>query len=349
MSTQPYPGLFGRRYELSIQTTSGDTITVSSDSFEPEALKFTYEIETSAMSDMWTATFEIYNLDLQTITTLINQGSSITLQAGYQNGQQYGIIWTGKVLWAEFSRKNVTDQILTIQSIAGGDLINKMVSLATGPFQTQRQLLLQMCQAANLTVNDPGNMINNTDQLPSPKVFFGQSRKYIGDAVRTANTWGFPSFTPGEVNILALKLTSSVPEIIYSSPIPVTSRLQADPTISYTIIGTPKQTLIADTQWGIAFKVLCDSRLKVQAIPQLIKIDQSVLIDQTPFSFGAPPPVLSKTGNYCVVAVGNYGDTRGNEYYTEVLAIGTSGTMIGFPSSDGKDNRYISTQQGGKS
>ena len=373
MSAQPTPYLFGRRYLLTINTTDGKTITVSSDELGLNPLKFTFECQTSAMADMWTATFEIYNLNYQTTGTVINQGSTITLSAGYLAGQNYGVIWTGKVLWCEFAKRNVTDHVLVVQSLVGGDLINGMVNLATGPFQTQRQIITAMAKAANLTIKDPGGMLNSTDQLPCPVVLFGQPRHYIRQAARKANTWGFPDFA-GNINILQLTAqtptvtptagssTSNTvdfglestpvpaapqPEIIYSVPIAAGSSLTPDPTISYSIIGTPKQTLIADVQWGVAFKVLCDSRLQVKNPPMLIKIDVSAVIEQVPVSFGAPPPVLSQSGIYAVVAVGNYGDSRGNEWYTEVLALGTSGTMIGFPSSEGKDNRYINTQQGG--
>lgn len=380
MSSAPTVPLFGRRYQLVIDTLDGQTITVSSDPFSllvqgvgvpagDTPLRFTFEINTAAMQDMWTATFRIYNLNAATTTTLIQQGSTVTLSAGYLNGQNYGMVWKGRVLWVEFTKENVTDHVLTIQSIVGSDLINGMLNMATGPFQTQRQLLTAMVQAANpsATINDPGGMLNATAQLPCPKVFdpVKQPRHYLSDAARKANTWGFPDFA-GNVNLLSLTAAPTVapgasqalanaqaqtdivlagPDLIYSTPPPVGFTGQLDPSITYSIIGTPKQTLIADTQWGVAFKVLCDARLLVQAQPLMVKIDASVLIEQAPVSFNAPPPVLSKSGIYAVVAVGHYGDSRGNEWYTEVLALGTTGTSIGFPSSDGKDNRYIQTNQ----
>jgi hypothetical protein len=381
MSTQALP-LFGRKYDLIITTTAGEVIPVSSSASDTlgdaqageQPLKFTFEIDTSALADMWTATFKIYNLNYATSTTLINQGSTVQLSAGYVNGQNYGVIWIGKVLWVEVTKENVTDYVLTIQSVVGSNLINKQLSLATGPFQTQRQLITQMAQAANLTIQDPGGMLNNTAQLPCPKVFFGQPRDYLRTAARQANTWGFPDFA-GNINILSLTYVPKTPsgqqnpngldpdllaavlqqgqptpntnpEIIYSTPIPPGSTVTPDPAITYSIVGTPRQTLINDTNWGIGFKVLCDSRLTIKALPQLIKIDASALIEQAAFAFGTPPPVLSQSGVYAVVAIAHYGDSRANAWYSQVLALSVGqGTSIGFPSAQGKDNRYINTTQ----
>jgi hypothetical protein len=340
------PYLWGRAYSLTIQTTQGDTISLSSDTFEPEALRFTFEIETAAMVDLWTCTIKIFNLNYSTASIVIGQGSTVQISAGYQSGQQYGTIWNGTVLWVEVTKERATDSVLMIQSIVGDNQINPHMSFAAGPYQTQRQLVMQMAKAAGFTVNDPGNMIDDTAQLPCPKVFFGQPKDYMHDAVRNANTWGFPDFEGG-FNVLSLKLASETPELIYAAPIPAGSNVQPQPGLSYSIISTPKQVLVADTLWGVSFKVLLDSRLRISAMPQLIKIDASALIEQAAASFGAPPPILSTTGQYAVVALGHIGDTRGNEWYSEVLAVQTAGVQIGFPSSDGKDNRAIRTAQGG--
>ena len=61
-STTPF---FGRAFSLAITTNPGlpseRTIIISSDSFEPEALKFTFEISQYAWSAFWQAEITIWN------------------------------------------------------------------------------------------------------------------------------------------------------------------------------------------------------------------------------------------------------------------------------------------------
>ena len=80
------------------------------------------------------------------------------------------MIWQGQALWAEWIKKHGVDTVLTIRSIVGDKQINQHISIAVGPFQTQRQLILPMAQGGGFTVSDPGNMLDDTSQLPCSKV-----------------------------------------------------------------------------------------------------------------------------------------------------------------------------------
>jgi hypothetical protein len=346
MSTPSTFPLFGRRYLVEIEMTDGSALTVSSDSFEPEALRVEFECELTALADRWLCTCEITNLNFATTGTIVKQGATLTISAGYQSGQNYGLVWTGKILWAEWTKRNVVDTVLTLQCVIGMDkLVNNLVNMATGPFQTQSQIVLAMAQRAStpFTIVDPGNVLDaaTTGQLPRPVVMFGQPRDYLERAARQANTYFFPDFS-GNVNILNLKQPNGTPTVIYSTPIPIGSTLQPDPSITYSIVGTPKQVLVSDALYGVSFRVLMDSRVQIKNPPMIVKIDASVLIDQAPQSFGAPPPVLSQTGTYAVISVTHIGDTRGQAWYTEIVAVNLIGDQLGLPSTNGKDNRYIS-------
>ena len=92
-STNPF---FGIAYELSITTRNGQTIIVSSDAWEPEALRFTFSIEQWATKFAWFADIEIFNCDgvissgpskgKNLAQTVISEGDIVTLKAGYQAG-----------------------------------------------------------------------------------------------------------------------------------------------------------------------------------------------------------------------------------------------------------------------
>src|ERR1035438_1422534 len=79
-----------------------------------------------------------------------------------------------------------------------------------------------------------------------------------------------------------------------------------------TLIGTPQQT-----EMGVTFKVLLDSSL---TIGKLVKLDQSA-IKLIPVFPGQIPAVLSQNGLYIVAGLRHYGDSRGDPWYSEVIAV----------------------------
>jgi hypothetical protein len=351
MSTTSLVPLFGRNYSLTITTTGGEVIEVSSSSFEPEALNFRFEAHCTALADRWFCDIEIFNLNNATTAIVVQQGSKVEISAGYQVGSNYGLVWAGVVLWSEFTKKDVVDHVLTLQSVAAMPILqNNFVNFATGPFQKQSQLMLAMAQRATtpFTLFDPGNQLDavTPGTLPRPVVFFGQPQHYLDQACRQANTGYFVGFD-GVANVTQLAVQSTVPLVTYASPLPTGSTATPDPSVSYSIVGTPKQILVTDALFGVSFKVLMDARIKITNPPMVVKIDNSVLIEQARQSFGAPPPVLSQDGIYAVVDVSHIGDSRGNAWYSEVTAVNLIGDQLGLPSAIEKDNSYISVNQGG--
>jgi hypothetical protein len=61
--------------------------------------------------------YVVYNVNSALMQTVINQGSLVTLNAGYQVGSNYGTIFKGQVLRCTFEKENVTDHKLTLQCI----------------------------------------------------------------------------------------------------------------------------------------------------------------------------------------------------------------------------------------
>src|SRR5208283_5748488 len=122
-------GLYGRKYSLQVLKPlgSGQTsvFTVSDSSFEPEALRITFDVRTPLFQNAyWYADIDIYNLSPETSIALMNDaysvkpGMTVLLQAGYQNGN-YGVIWQGPILQPTWTRENVTDYRLTLHCVLG--------------------------------------------------------------------------------------------------------------------------------------------------------------------------------------------------------------------------------------
>jgi hypothetical protein len=336
VSSQSTLPLFGRRYDLTVTTQAGDEITVTSDTWEPEALRITFDIQLTGYEAMWTAFISIYNASSALIQTIINQGASVVLNGGYQVGNNYGTIFSGKVLRCTFEKENVTDYKLTMQCVTGmPELVNELLNFATGPFQTQSQLIAAMAQAASTpyTINIATPL--KTGQLPRPQVFFGAPRHYIENIARDNNlSWTFADNT---LHLGDISTGSSTPDLIYSTPIPLGSTMAPDATINYSIVGTPQQT-----NDGVALKVLLDSRPIIKFPCLCIKIDGTV-IRQLPVALNAFPPVLSQDGLYALMSVRHIGDSRGNDWYTEMelcLTASQKATLLG-DGSQTKDIRNM--------
>jgi hypothetical protein len=84
------------------------------------------------------------------------------------------------------------------------------------------------------------------------------------------------------------------------------------------LIGVPEQT-----QEGVTFRTLLDPRIKLMT---MVKIDNSY-IRQMRQEIGQYPALLDQDGQYQAYKVCHIGDTRGQEWYTEVEGIGRYGKI----------------------
>lgn len=316
--------LFGRKYELIVTTPDGTVYTISSSAWEPEALKFTAEIELK-LAAFWQALITVYNADLLPQFPI---GSEITLSAGYQTGSRYGVVFNGQIIRTMIDRPNGTDWVTTYQCIVGYDLlVNNFVNYAYGPGQTQEQIIQQMAANARNNFTIQGTELLKTIQLPRAGVVWGAPREFLAKVARDNNLFFTMTSTANVVSFVQLKQTSAAPFRTYSVPIPQGSSIQAQAGVDYSIIGTPQQN-----PNGVGLKVLCDSGLTILAPnAQTIKIDNTV-IRQTLAAFGGTGaigyPLLTTDGVYAVAGVRHILDSRGNDWYTEIFAVITASQQM---------------------
>jgi hypothetical protein len=324
LSTSSNVPLFGRRWDLTITPSDGSTpIYITSDT-EPNTLKITFDIELIAYQAIFTGFISIYNLNPVNTQTLILQGSSVVLNAGYDVGSNYGNIFNGQVLRATFEKENVTDYKVTLQCVTGLETyITGMLNFASGPFQSQAQIIASMAANASTpfqTANVDSSLSNN--QLPRPKVLFGQPKKYLEQISRDNNmTWlvGANGVSVGNFDFNG----TPTPDVIYSATIPPGSNQTPNPGISYSILGTPQQL-----PQGIAVRVQLDARMQIKLPPLAVKIDNTI-IRQLPIQIGQLPPVLSQDGIYAVAGVRHYGNSYlSNDWLTEIQCILTNSQLV---------------------
>jgi hypothetical protein len=233
----------------------------------------------------------------------------VTLGAGYHI---YGgmttttdVIFEGTVLQPIWTKENGTDDKLTLHCVCG--LIeagNNFIAQTIAGGLSQRQLVAQMAAACHFPLD-----ASNVDDLGSTKVsrastFFGQPADFfqaIADG-NNANLW----FSDMALNIRQLRESGDLPTIVYSP--------------SSGLIGTPQQT-----QDGVEMKMLLDPKITLM---KQIQLQKGVAINQIQRNINTLPTVLDQNNTYIVGRVRHYGDSRGNDWYTEVTGFVNAGSIL---------------------
>jgi len=290
---------FGRKYKVTVQLRTGQTLTVVNSDWEPEALRCEFDVFAPGYQNaFWEAEVSLWNLDQEVNGALLSRGDLVTVEAGYYNGQ-YGQIFQGKVFQPMWSRENNTDFVTTLRCLVGPDEITRnFVSFSYGPYTSQVDIVKKMADACftKLPAPDIGNIQDNKD--PRARGVFGSPREVLNQVARDNNAqW----FVDGNGKVTIGRIDDSVVEeaIVY--------------TPDSGIIDTPQQV-----QDGVIFSVQMDPRLKVQRPTLQVKLDKTV-IRQAKQRVGVPQTILDHDGTYLVGAVRHFGDTRGAPWFTEVI------------------------------
>lgn len=318
---QPYSSItqFGRAWKLTITTfpdSQGNSkiVTAFSNTWQPEPLRMTFDTYQSTSGDgFWYADIAIYNLNDPTEQILLTQGMTVKLQAGYQNQQELGTIYEGTLFQPMWERENGVDFKLTLRCMVG--LIEQtfnFVTLAVEGGLTQGQIIAQMAKAAHFPLDTSNVSLPNSTRSSRGEIFFGQPREYFAAMAKEneAVAW----FTNRSINIgKLLRTTGALPTLVYG---PGTG-----------LIGTPQQT-----QDGVNIKVLLDARAELATQFQLTPSDT---IRQFPRAVQTYPTILDAQGLYTIAAVRHYGDSRGEDWYTEITGYTYVGSILALTSVGG--------------
>lgn len=296
--------LFLRKWKISVYTLTGDTIEISNSDSEVQsgALRVTFDIDRPGYQACYYGDICIYNLSGKTEATLIQEGSRVVVEAGYLNGF-YGKIFDGKVFQVFRERENVVDYKLTLHCLDGlGIFDNNICRFTVFAGTDQRGHIADI--ATNASSPFPTGVISdniNTQALPRGKTFFGTPQTYLRN-IATYNEAQL-YITDGQVH-----MTRLADGVVLGAK----EALEVTPTTG--LIGTPQVT-----QNGIQFKVLLNPLIKVVRPSMLVHLNMTSLIQQKIYQ-GQYLTILDQSGYYQVLGLRHRGDTRGNEWYTEVIA-----------------------------
>ncbi|CAB3918920.1 phage protein [Achromobacter sp. CF-sbj1-Ac2-l] len=284
------------------------------------ALSFSFGIKRNDAKSPNTATIKVMNASRETASLAQREFTRVVLQAGYEGN--YGVIFHGNVVRAKWGGSGDTETVLEITAADGDKAYNFAVVNATVPKGSDRADKVRLLCSA---MNPYGVRQGYVPDLGGKKsirgaVMSGMVRDYLQDVCGSANTlW---SIQDGKVVV--------VPETAYvPGSVPVLSHDSG-------LVGMPEQT-----EKGIKLRMLLNPSIRVGG---LVNLDNSRIAE---YGFQARSEGkganeidrseqrrISGDGYYYVMEVEHRGNTRGDEWYTEVLCLATDATL--FPGDLGR-------------
>jgi len=282
-------------------------INVNGAVLDVSQLHFSFETEARTLQTPKTLQLRLFNPAPNTIKRIVEEGSQIFLSAGYEGS--FGSIFQGTIIQVRSGRENGTDTYLDI-SASDGDRVynNSFVNATVAAGSTAIGRLKTIASSGKLTLNQIPHEQDGDTKLPRGKVFFGLARDHLRPLAATIGAdW---SITNGQVDVIAQNAYRQGDVVLL--------------THKTGMIGVPVQTLE-----GIAIKALLNPGIEQG---MRVKIDNaSVQQYQADIGYGGDKfnqytPAINADGLYKVLYCRHSGDTRGQEWYTDL--VGYSGDHI---------------------
>lgn len=270
-------------------------------------LRIRFSVRRGDVTTPNSADIRVYNVSPETARkSQLREFERVVLQAGYAGN--YGVIFDGTIKQVRRGRESQTDTYLDITAADGDSAYNfavMNVSLAAGSTPDDHlQACLQAMASRGITMGEKPNL--PTNKLPRGKVMFGMVRDHLDTLAKSTDTsW---SFQDGQLTL-----------------IPNTAYLPGEAVVVNSatgMVGLPEQT-----QNGITVKMLLNPSVK---IGRRLQIDNKS-IQQYRYGVGVldaernlwvnASAKIDADGFYKVLVANHVGDTRGNEWYTDVIGI----------------------------
>lgn len=293
---------FGRSASLLLASSN---LLLSSKALDLSALQFRFEVKNADVETPNTAYIRIYNPAEQTRKTIIKEYDRVLLQAGYQSNT--GVIFRGTVKQFKFGKENNVDSYLDLLC-ADGDLeynfslINETVAANSTHTQVLKRVADSMQLSLNIGGSDPtlGNV-----QYIRGKVLFGLTRVFARSISRSHHArW---SIQNGAVTVIPFD------GFLPGEPVKING--------ATGLIGIPEAT-----DNGIALRCLLNPLITIGQRIEINNADVTATIVREQFfpSYKSQPTKIASTENdgiYRVLVAEHSGDTRGQDWYTDITAL----------------------------
>lgn len=286
-----------RKVTLLVSDAQGGTLDLSE-------LRIKFAVKQSTAQTPNAAEIRVYNLSQQVADVVKSQFKRVILQGGYNSN--FGEIFVGNIKQVIIGRESATDTFIDIIAGDGELAYNHAVVVNTIAKGSDQNAQIQACIQATtpLGVTGGGNSTVQTSQkLPRGKVMFGNARNYLRQVAKSTNcTWSVQN-----EQVQFVKTSGYLPGVAVLL------------TAATGMIGTPQQT----TQ-GVNVKCLLNPFIRINGRIQLDnKTVQQIKVDLTlrPGSATNTAPPLPSNGVYVVIAAEHNGDSRGIEWYTNMICL----------------------------
>ncbi len=290
-----------RACKLIVSAAGGDGLDLS-------LLHIKFSIKKADAQTPNAAEIRIYNVAETTVARIRREFSRVVLQAGYEGNQ--GVLFDGNIKQVRFGREAGTDTYIDIAAGDGDDAYNFAIvntTLAAGAKQSDQ------IGAASSTMAGRGvqqGFIADTggQQLARGKAMYGMARDYLRQSAEASDTsW---SIQDGKLQFVSA--TGALPN-------------QAVVLNSKTgLIGQPEQT-----NDGITARCLLNPSLKIGGRVKINEQDVAVakLPDTKKDAQANKPADISADGFYRILVIEHTGDTRGNDWYSNLTCLDIDATQ----------------------
>lgn len=303
------PKFWGRKWKIIVTLTDGTVInsdgSSSSFAFDLSSLRVTGTISDNLVSSYNPAEIVIYNLNRETERLILSQGEKIYIEAGYNNPELYGAIFSGTIYQAKRSKANVTDYILTLRALGSYDILSAgIIGLTARRGSNYRELLDLVASNSNpkLEVNQVPEEWGTENQFSKGVSLVGKTSDVIKGIAESTNS--IIRIEDGKINVIQLaEQPSEAIELNYKTG----------------LVGQPTQN-----REGVMFQCLLNPKIKLNTWVHI----NNALISEMDIEYGEMMvQSLDVDGLYRVVERNFSFDTRGNDWYLNCKAISQSGGL----------------------
>lgn len=285
--------LFGRKYRVIVAEKGMDGIDIT-------GLRCVFSIDKSMSSEPNKSTVQIYNLASATQNFILSSAKRIIVEAGYDNSEQYGLIFDGDIVKALRRGAQSIDKITEIIAQDGDLFLNSgFISVSYAAGQNTESVLSQMQGIADddMALGAVSKDLKGT-KLARGKAMFGQPKDYANMMAKSEGALFF-------VNDRKINL-------VKPGDLPEGQIIDLSPTSG--LIGTPEQT-----DDGISAKCLLNPLLNVN---KLVHISNEYVQETSEIG-----KAILSSGVYKIIKLKHTGDTMGNDWYTEFDGVAQPGTV----------------------